>query len=110
MYAMQWASTGIYVWFWPRGSIPADITAKDIDVSSWGTPLATFSGSGCNFDKSFASQNIVFDTTFCGTWAGSVWSSGSCASAASTCQAYVAQNPSAFTNAYWLINYVQVWQ
>ncbi|TGO29938.1 hypothetical protein BPAE_0009g00340 [Botrytis paeoniae] len=110
VYAMQWASTGIYVWFWPRGSIPADITAKDIDVSSWGTPLATFSGSGCNFDKSFASQNIVFDTTFCGTWAGSVWSSGSCASAASTCQGYVAQNPSAFTNAYWLINYVQVWQ
>ncbi|KAJ8068515.1 hypothetical protein OCU04_004065 [Sclerotinia nivalis] len=110
VYAMQWATTGIYVWFWPRGSIPADITANDIDVSSWGTPLATFTGSGCNFDTSFANQNIVFDTTFCGTWAGTVWSSGSCASAASTCDAYVAENPSVFSNAYWLINYVQVWQ
>jgi len=110
VYAMQWAGSGIYVWFWPRGSIPSDVANSNIDVASWGTPLATFTGSGCNFDTFFANQNIIFDTTFCGTWAGSVWGSGSCASAASTCDAYVADNPAAFTDAYWTINYVQVWQ
>ncbi|PQE19384.1 hypothetical protein CJF30_00009820 [Rutstroemia sp. NJR-2017a BBW] len=110
VYAMQWASSRISVWFWPRASIPADITANDIDVASWGTPLANFSGSGCDFDTFFANQSIIFDTTFCGSWAGNVWSSGSCASLASTCDAYVAANPSAFTNAYWLINSIQVWQ
>lgn len=107
---MQWASSGIYMWFWPRRSIPSDIKSNDIDVPSWGTPLATFSGSGCDFNTFFANQNIVFDTTFCGTWAGKVWSSGSCASKASTCEAYVAANPGAFANQYWLINYVKVWQ
>lgn len=107
---MQWAASGIYVWFWPRGSVPADVTNNAINVASWGTPLATFTGSGCNFSTFFAKQNIIFDTTFCGDWAGSVWTSGSCASLASTCSAYVANNPAAFTNAYWLINHVQVWQ
>ncbi|KAL3427938.1 putative endo-1,3(4)-beta-glucanase [Phlyctema vagabunda] len=110
VYAMQWASDGIYVWFWQRGQIPADITSGNPQTSNWGTPLATFYGSGCNFDNAFKNNNIVFDTTFCGGWAGSVWSSGSCASYATTCNDYVAYNPGAFQNAYWLINYVKVYQ
>ena len=108
-YAMQWASSGIYVWFWQRGQVPGDITAKEPNTSGWGTPLVTFSGSGCNFDTFFSNMNLVFDTTFCGDWAGSVWSSGSCASLAPTCNQYVADNPGAFTNAYWLINSVEVY-
>ncbi|KAK6599934.1 putative endo-1,3(4)-beta-glucanase [Botrytis cinerea] len=92
VYAMQWESSGIYVWFWPRGSVPADVTA--------GKPVTVF----------FANQQIVFDTTFCGDWAGSVWSSGNCASVANTCNAYVGANPGAFAPAYWLINSVKVYQ
>jgi len=109
-YAMQWASTGIYVWFWQRGQVPGDILAKEPNTLSWGTPLVTFTGGGCNFDTYFAHQNIVFDTTFCGDWAGAVWGSGSCASLAPTCNQYVANNPGAFTDAYWLINSIQVYQ
>ncbi len=53
----------------------------------------------------------VFDTTFCGDWAGAVWSSSpTCSGLASTCQDYVQNNPSAFANAYWLINSLQVYQ
>jgi hypothetical protein len=110
VYAMQWASTGIYVWFFQRGQIPADITSGYPDVPGWGTPMATFSGSGCDFDTSFANHNLVFDTTFCGGWAGSVWGSSSCSSLAGTCNDYVANNPGAFTDAYWLINSVNIYQ
>ncbi|RFU28299.1 hypothetical protein B7463_g8030, partial [Scytalidium lignicola] len=110
VYAMQWESTGIYVWFFPRGSIPSDITSGKPTTQSWGMPLATFTGGGCDFNTAFSNQNIVFDTTFCGGWAGGVWGSGSCASLAGSCEAYVANNPEAFTDAYWLVNSVKVYQ
>jgi hypothetical protein len=110
VYAMQWASSGIYVWFWERANIPNDIANSEPNVESWGTPMASFSGSGCNFENSFANNNIVFDTTFCGQWAGSAWGEGSCSGMADTCQDYVANNPGAFLDAYWLINSVKVYQ
>lgn len=112
VYAMQWASTGIYVWFFQRGQIPSDITNGYPNTPSWGTPMATFSGSGCDFDTAFQNHNLVFDTTFCGDWAGqdSVWGSSSCSRLAPTCSDYVANNPAAFTEAYWLINSVKVYQ
>jgi hypothetical protein len=112
VYAMQWASSGIYVWFWQRGSIPSDITSGSPDPSGWKSPIAAFSGNGCDFDTTFTEHSLVFDTTFCGDWAGqsSTWDSGSCASVASTCNDYVANNPAAFVDAYWLINSVKVYQ
>lgn len=111
VYATQWTSSAIAVWFFPRGAIPSDITSGNPNPSSWGTPVVTFNGgSGCNIDSFFANNQIVFDTTFCGDWAGAVWSSGSCANLASSCQAYVGANPSAFQGAYWTINSVKVYQ
>jgi hypothetical protein len=112
VYAMQWASSGIYVWFFQRGSIPADITNNTPNVASWGKPMVTFNSGngGCDFDAAFANHNIVFDTTFCGQWAGSVWGSSSCSALASSCEAYVANNPGAFANAYWLINSIKIYQ
>ena len=113
VYAMQWETSGIYVWFFPRNAIPADITSGSPNPAGWGQPTASFGGSGCNVDAYFMNHNIVFDTTFCGDWAGqsSIWGD-SCAKStgAATCEAYVAANPSAFTNAYWLINSVKVFQ
>ncbi|KAF7870031.1 hypothetical protein EAF04_004815 [Stromatinia cepivora] len=111
VYAVQWESSGIYVWFWPRGSVPADITAGNPVTGNWGLPVVAFNGgSGCNMDSFFKDQSIVFDTTFCGDWAGAVWSSGNCAGLAGTCNAFVGQNPGAFQQAYWLINSVKVYQ
>lgn len=101
VYAMQWASSGVYVWFFQRGAIPADITNNKPNVASWGTPMATFEGAGiggCEFADSFKNNQIVFDTTFCGGWAGGAWGSSSCAAQAGTCQEFVAKNPGAFAN------------
>jgi len=105
-YAMNWNSESISVYFWPRGSEPSGIDDGQPEPSNW-SPVATF--SGCDIDEYFANHNIIFDTTFCGQWAGEVWSSGSCASAADTCDDYVGANPSAFTDAYWLVNSVKVY-
>lgn len=45
-----------------------------------------------------------------GDWAGQVWSQDStCSSKAATCQDYVQNNPSAFSQAYWTINSLKVY-
>ncbi|KAE8449223.1 hypothetical protein EG329_008390 [Mollisiaceae sp. DMI_Dod_QoI] len=114
VYAMEWTSSSIKIWNFPRSAIPADITSGSPDPSTWSTPVSAFSSGangGCNIDSHFSGHNIVFDTTFCGDWAGNVWdSSSTCSKLASTCDTYVAANPAAFAEAYWLINSVQVYQ
>ena len=108
VYATEWNSDVIRTWFFPRGSIPSDI-ASSPDPSSWGTPLAAFQSTTCEIDSIFKNQQIVFDTTFCGDWAGAVWSSdATCSTKASTCDDYVQNNPEAFTNAFWTINSLKV--
>lgn len=106
VYAMQWESSGIYVWFFPRNGIPSDISSGNPDTTRWGSPTVAFNSAGCDFDAHFANHNIVFDTTFCGDWAGGVWGQ-SCGNLAGSCQDYVSQNPGAFSDAYWLINSVK---
>jgi len=110
VYAMEWTSSSISIWFFPRSAIPSDITANAPNPNGWGTPTTVFTGNTCDIDSNFANHNIIFDTTFCGDWAGEVWSSGSCAAVADTCNDYVGANPGAFSEAYWLINSVKVYQ
>lgn len=109
VYALEWTSSHIAVWFFPRSSIPADILADTPDPSTWGDASTRFVGNTCEIDSHFMNHNIVFDTTFCGDWAGQTWSSdATCGKLADACNDYVAQNPEAFKEAYWLINSVKV--
>ncbi|KAJ3517309.1 hypothetical protein NM208_g14720 [Fusarium decemcellulare] len=92
-------------------TLAADITSDNPNPSSWGSPLAKFnSGSGCNFDDHFKQHNLIFDTTFCGDWAGDdeVWNSNPETAALGSCEDYVASNPEAFQEAYWLVNSIKV--
>ncbi|KAH0832512.1 endo-1,3(4)-beta-glucanase [Fonsecaea pedrosoi] len=115
VYAMQWTSDFISVWFFPRGSIPSDITSKTPNPSSWGLPAAKMQGS-CVFDQHFQAHKIILNNAFCGEYAGatSVWNSttNSCAinTGYSTCNAYVAAQPGAFQQSYWSINSIRVYQ
>ena len=45
----------------------------------------------------------IFDTTFCGSWAGAVWGQSSCATVDASCADYVARNPQAYADGYWLV-------
>ena len=111
VYATEWTSSAIKIWFWPRAGIPADINAGKPDPNKWGQPLAHFCGE-CDMKAYFQNLQIVFDTTFCGQWAGDpgVWGSGECGAKAPTCEAFVKGTPKAFGDAYWLVNGVRVYQ
>lgn len=112
VYAMEWTEWRISVWFFPRYRIPADITSGSPQPLTWGPPSGSFSsGETCNIRSAFMDHKIVFDTTFCGDWAGRVWGSNSeCSAHGPSCNDYVAANPQAFAEAYWSINSLKVYK
>ncbi|PGH05343.1 hypothetical protein AJ79_06812 [Helicocarpus griseus UAMH5409] len=109
VYATEISASAVTIWFFPRNAIPGDIGAGTPNPGAWPTPMAKFQGA-CDISSHIRRQNIVFDTTFCGDWAGNVWSTSSCAGRAATCQEFVQNNPSEFREAYWRVKYVRVFQ
>ncbi|KAM3447459.1 hypothetical protein MY3296_008696 [Beauveria thailandica] len=112
VYAMEWTDQQISVWFFPRSKIPEDIRNDSPQPLTWGPPSAGFSpGSTCDIGSAFKDHKIVFDTTFCGVWAGEVWAANAeCSAKASSCRDYVAGNPQDFAQAYWSINHLKVFK
>jgi hypothetical protein len=113
VYATEIRDDGVSVWFFPYDTSKSssatdspsrkDVLGDNPDPSTWGKPLARFEGAGCNFKRSFRDMKIIFDTTFCGEWAGRVWEEEGCAKStgAKTCAEYVGQNPKAFEQSWW---------
>ena len=67
VYAMEWTSSAINIWFWPHDSTPGDAYSSNPNPGGWGVPTANFQGgSNCNIDSHFSNNNLIFDTTFCG--------------------------------------------
>jgi hypothetical protein len=112
VYATQWTSDFIAIWFFPRTGIPDDINSGNPNPDNWGKPIAKFNGADtCDIDNYFKDHQIVINTTFCGDWAGQVWAQNDeCMALASTCEEYVLANPDVYSRAYWLFNYVRVYQ
>ncbi|EEQ86361.1 hypothetical protein RJZ56_006804 [Blastomyces dermatitidis] len=108
VYATEWTSDSISVWFFPRYQIPSNINDENPDPSTWPRPIAHF--TGCEFDKFFQEQRIIFNTAFCGDWAKATWNENGCAAGGRTCEDYVKNNPWAFSEAFWSINYMKVFQ
>lgn len=66
VFATEWTSKFIKIWFFPRGSFPADIAnSKPNPGQNWGTPSSVFQGN-FSLDQHFNNLQIVFDITFCG--------------------------------------------
>jgi len=108
VFAMEWTTTGIRTFYFGRGNIPNDINSGNPQPSGWGKPYANFDlGTNCP-DSHFVDEVIVINLTYCGDWAGQVFS-GQCKNMG-TCANYVKNTPAAFTEAYWRINYVAVFQ
>ncbi|KAI0674444.1 concanavalin A-like lectin/glucanase domain-containing protein [Trametes maxima] len=73
VWATQYDVQGIFIWYWPRADVPAELTsnASSIDISKWGTPSAAFPVTPqCNVTQFFTPQQIVIDIALCGDWAG----------------------------------------
>ncbi|KAI1776410.1 glycoside hydrolase family 16 protein [Hypoxylon cercidicola] len=96
--AMEWRNEGIRIWSFGRDGIPTDITAKNPDPSTWGEAAADFPDTNCDIGSHFRNQSIIINIDLCGQWAGNVYASSGCPS---NCTDYVANNPEAFTNAFW---------
>jgi len=97
---MEWTSDWVKTWFFRRDAIPSDITAGNPIPSNWPLPYGNFAGD-CDFDANFQNQRIILDNSFCGSWA-KVDFENTCAATtgASSCAAYVGNNPQAFTDMY----------
>ncbi|KAG2153377.1 glycoside hydrolase family 16 protein [Suillus clintonianus] len=130
-YAMERTLHYIKVWFWERydPTVPFDITsgAWIIDTANWGIPAANFpNNTECDIKSHFGSNNIIIDLTFCescivlewsatliphigGDWAGNaaLYNASGCPS---DCVSYVNNNPSAFTNAYFQISSMNIYE
>ncbi|KAJ7710329.1 glycoside hydrolase family 16 protein [Mycena rosella] len=110
-YAMERTSDFIYVWFWARGdsSVPSDVAAggSTVDTLFWGIPSTAFPNTSCDIGA-FVAHNIIINLTFCGAWAGdaSVYASSGCPS---TCDDFVNNNPSAFSDAFFEFNAINVY-
>lgn len=109
---------GIQIYFWPRDKsayVPAEIRDCGSEGGllhldpSWGIPAANFPflPNNCNYDEHFDAHEIIFDLTFCGGWAGNTWPSSGCGN--STCENFVNNNPSAFSEAYWVVNSLRIY-
>ncbi|RMD43330.1 hypothetical protein DV735_g1817, partial [Chaetothyriales sp. CBS 134920] len=111
VYATEWTSSFIKIWFFPRGSVPSDIASGNPQPqASWGEPRSVFQ-DGLSLDDHFNNLQIVFDNTFCGDWAGQAWNeTETCKALAPTCEDYVTNNPQAFKEAYWAVKTLQVFQ
>ena len=59
IYATEITSSGINIWFFPRGTEPGDVLGDNPNPAGWGTPAAKFSGSGCDWEGKFNAQRLV---------------------------------------------------
>ncbi|KAJ5664942.1 Concanavalin A-like lectin/glucanase subgroup [Penicillium maclennaniae] len=101
IYALELRNAGIRAWFFPRTSIPSDITSKTPDPSTWGTALADFPSTECDIPSHFQNLNIVANIDLCGELASQPQYYDQLYGCPSTCTDFVARNPSAFSDAYW---------
>ena len=74
---MEWTSTAIRVWIFPRTAIPDSIASGSPDVNAFGVPTANFQGS-CDIDTHFYNHSLVFNIDFCGQWAGPTFETAGC--------------------------------
>ena len=104
---MKWDDSGISVFFFPRSSIPSDITNGTPNPDGWGAPVALFpNNDSCDTAQHFHDHSIVIDTTICGDWAGAAFGGDGCPG---TCEDFVA-DPTNFNVAKWEIASIKVYQ
>ncbi|KIO18139.1 glycoside hydrolase family 16 protein [Tulasnella calospora MUT 4182] len=106
-YAMERTSQFVNVWFWARDdeNVPDDVkdaaTLKQsakVNPDAWGQPQANFvSSNTCDLDAAIKPQNIIFNLSLCGDWAGNAYPS----TCPSNCVDHVNNDPAAFKDAYW---------
>ncbi|TDL22547.1 hypothetical protein BD410DRAFT_814887 [Rickenella mellea] len=102
-FATLWDDTGFKIWFFPRASIPADLSSDSPNPSGWSTPTASFPTSACDTPNFFGPQSIIFNINVCGSYPESNFNP----SCPGKCQDFVGV-PSNYDNAYFEVSYLRV--
>ncbi|RKF56139.1 Endo-1,3-beta-glucanase [Erysiphe neolycopersici] len=116
VYAMEWNNQAINIWNFHRDNIPKDLASGNPNPEGWGPAVFTTKQGSCPIDDHFKDQIVVIDSAFCGNWAGqdAFWQQTSCYKSDPakypTCSSYVAANPAAYKESYWLVNSLKVYQ
>jgi hypothetical protein len=58
-FAVQWDDTGIFIYFFNRSAIPADLSTSNPDPTGWGLPSAAYPSSSCNTSQFFSPQTLI---------------------------------------------------
>ncbi|KAG0145237.1 hypothetical protein CROQUDRAFT_78994 [Cronartium quercuum f. sp. fusiforme G11] len=121
-HVLEWTNDAINVYFFPRGSEPADIASgRPSKSSSWGQPSAKFQGSGGQSTADYFQEHVlVVNTNLCGQWPEGVWNadasyagqSESCAAITgyATCQEFITNGGSKLGEAYWALKSIKVYE
>ncbi|KAJ3806895.1 glycoside hydrolase family 16 protein [Lentinula aff. lateritia] len=113
VFATQLDVSGIYMWFWPRGSLPASISqansSSTMNLTDWGTPTAAYLSNACNITQYFQPQQLIIDITLCGVWAGvpSIYNSTGCSG--QCIDNVIGTGNPIYNNAYWDIAYIRTY-
>jgi hypothetical protein len=60
---VKWDTTGVAVYFFSRGTEPADIAAGVPQPDTWGAAQARWPAASCDPFKFFNNHHAIFDTT-----------------------------------------------
>ena len=107
----------------------SNATGNDLtELNKWGRPSAFFAntanssvsaavlasgnGSVCQMPYYFDKHEIIINLSLCGDWAGETFGYSGCAAQYNnvSCETFVRNNPSAFSNARWEIDYLRIYE
>ncbi|KAF7323747.1 hypothetical protein MKEN_00595700 [Mycena kentingensis (nom. inval.)] len=114
VFAMQFDTSAIQMWFFQAGSVPSDISSFAPEPSSWGTPKFKVGGSSCSTKDNFKDLMLIIDTNLAGSFTEGVWAVDGAGGQSTSCKsktgfdsaaAYVQQNGDKFgDDALWKMN------
>ncbi|KAJ3258468.1 hypothetical protein HK103_003590 [Boothiomyces macroporosus] len=107
---LEWVptSTGyIKYWQFTRNNIPNDIQIGQPTPSLWGPPIVSYKFSPTCSAGYFRDLYFIINLTFCGDYAGTTFSIY-CPNLG-TCNDYIKNSATSLTEAYFLINNIQVY-
>lgn len=111
IYATEWRNEGIRMWFFGRGDEPEDLSGgqnASPDPSTWGEATADFPNTNCDIGNHFRNASIIMNIALCGEWAGARSVYNGEADCPGECNSFVANNATAFEDAYWEIRSFRV--
>ncbi|KAJ7033161.1 glycoside hydrolase family 16 protein [Mycena alexandri] len=86
VFALQFDTTGIKTWFFQAGSVPSDISSKNPDPSSWGSPRMSVPTSSCSPTTYFQDLMMIVDTNLGGSFTEGVWATDGAGGQATSCK------------------------